>query len=181
MVANRIDPEMIERIEVALAFDDPSGWQARDTLIVRAGSEPQTWKVRTSAPDARRFSYMLTHHLKDGAAPIVDAPVESEANAVSVDDPFPHALEIDLVPVWDAGRDPHGVRRRRLQRPGERDRAQHPAAVRRTDRRRAAAPHRPARPHRAPVQLEGDLHRRRQQTTQRPTETTEETLVTLAP
>jgi hypothetical protein len=101
IIANRIDAEMIDRIEVALAFDDPSGWQARDTFIVRAGDQPKAWKVRSSSREKREFSYTLTHHLKDGNAPIVDEPVLTSANAVSVDDPFPNAIEIDLVPAWD--------------------------------------------------------------------------------
>ena len=101
VIANRIDAEMVDRIEVALAYDDPSGWKARDIFIVRAGDAPKPWKVRTSSPEAREFSYTLTHHLKDGNPPIVDAPVITSANAVSVDDPFPDAIEIDLVPAWD--------------------------------------------------------------------------------
>ncbi len=101
VIANRIDDEMVDRIEVALAFDDPSGWQARDTFIVRPGDEQKSWKIRTSSPDTREYSYTLTHHLKDGSQPIVDEPVFTSANAVSVDDPFPNALEIDLVPAWD--------------------------------------------------------------------------------
>lgn len=101
VIANRIDAEMVDRIEVALAYDDPSGWQARDTFTVRPGDAPKAWKIRTSSSDAREYSYTLTHHLKDGAPPIVDEPVVTSANAVSVDDPFPDALEIDLVPAWD--------------------------------------------------------------------------------
>jgi hypothetical protein len=92
---------MVDRIEVALAYDDPTGWEARDVLIVRPGDAPKAWKIRTSSPDARQYSYTLTHHLKDGNPPIVDEPVATTANAVSVDDPFPNAIEIDLVPAWD--------------------------------------------------------------------------------
>ena len=101
IVANRIDPEMIERIQVDLAFDDPSGWEARKTLTVRPGNAPQFWKVRTSSPEARDFTFRLTHHLKDGNPPIVDEPVTTNANAVSIDDPFPNALDLDLIPMWD--------------------------------------------------------------------------------
>ena len=100
-IANRIDAKMIDRIDVALRFEDPSGWVAEKLITLRAGGEPQPWKVRTSSPDARQYSYVLTHHLTGGNAPIIDPPVVSSANAVAVDDPFPDALEIDLVPNWD--------------------------------------------------------------------------------
>lgn len=101
VVPNRIDSDLLDRIEVALSFADPDGWRAEKILIVRAGSPPQTWKVRTSSPEARSYTYRLTHHLKDGTPPIVDEPVTTSAGAVSVDDPFPYALEIDFVPAWD--------------------------------------------------------------------------------
>jgi hypothetical protein len=101
VLPNRIDAAMVDRVEVALRFEDPSGWVAEKTLIVRPEGEAQAWKVRTSSPDARTWSYVLTHHLKGGAAPIDDPPVFSTANALPVDDPFPDALEIDLVPMWD--------------------------------------------------------------------------------
>lgn len=101
VLPNRIDAAMVDRIEVALRFEDPSGWVARRTLIVRAGEEAKAWKVRSSSPEVRSWSYVLTHHLKGGAAPIVDPPVFSTANALPVDDPFPDALEIDLVPMWN--------------------------------------------------------------------------------
>jgi len=45
-----IDADMVDRIEVALAFDDPSGWEARDTFIVRAGDAPKSWKIRHRRP-----------------------------------------------------------------------------------------------------------------------------------
>ncbi|HOZ34957.1 MAG TPA: hypothetical protein PLM52_18955, partial [Tabrizicola sp.] len=101
VLPNRIDAAMVDRVEVAMRFEDPSGWVATKVLIVRPGDEAQAWKVRTSSPDARSWSYVLTHHLKGGAAPIVDPPAASTANALPVDDPFPDAIEIDLVPMWD--------------------------------------------------------------------------------
>lgn len=101
VLPNRIDAAMVDRIEVALRFEDATGWVAEKQLTVRPGDAAQDWKVRTSSPEARTWSYVLTHHLKGGAPPVVDPPVFSTANALAVDDPFADALEIDLVPLWD--------------------------------------------------------------------------------
>ncbi len=104
VIANRIDAEMVEVITVDLRFEDPSGWVATKQMLVRPGDAPQAWKVRTSSPDARGYSYVLTHHLKGGNPPVLDDPVLSTANAVAVDDPFPDALDLDLIPMWDPAR-----------------------------------------------------------------------------
>ena len=114
VIANRIDAEMVDRIVVDLRFEDPSGWVATKTMIVRAGDASQPWKVRTSSPDARAYSYVLTHHLKDGNPPVVDDPVISTANAVAVDDPFPGRAGPRPDPDVGPGAGADGVRRRDL-------------------------------------------------------------------
>ncbi|MCP8937642.1 hypothetical protein NK718_03885 [Alsobacter sp. SYSU M60028] len=101
VLPNRMDAAMVDFTEVMLAYDDPSGWKARRTVIVRPGGEAQTWRLRSSDRHASEYSYTMRHHLKNGR--VVESPaVTTTASAVSVDDPFEDALDIQLVPLWRA-------------------------------------------------------------------------------
>ena len=73
----------------------------RRTLNVTPGSQPQFWRVRLDDPQARTYTYQLTHHLKDGTVKQAD-PVTTRATALPVNDPFQRAIEIDFVPLLDA-------------------------------------------------------------------------------
>jgi hypothetical protein len=89
---NRIDAGAIDWTDVHLVHSDPSGWTVEDHLTVVPGGEAQVWRVRTSAPDRRDYSYTLVHRLKDGTERTV-GPFKSSASSLPVDDPFPARIE----------------------------------------------------------------------------------------
>jgi hypothetical protein len=123
----------------------------------------------------------LAAQMSDVAEKVAELSVTSTANAVSVDDPFPHAVEIDLVPVWDSAAvrtvfvdvgyiDPLSGNERttRIQFDGG-DRATRHLRIALRDKAARTFTWRATYVH-------ADNH-----TTQRPTETTTETLITLTP
>jgi hypothetical protein len=87
----------------------PSNGEAQTGIVtVKPDSPAQQWRVRTrhdhkDAPDrhVREYAYQLIHTLVDGSV-ITSDPVITTASTVSVADPFPGRLDIDLVPAWDS-------------------------------------------------------------------------------
>jgi len=68
--------------------------------VVRPDSPPQSWKLRLSNPEIDKYSYRFVHHLRNGQT-VTTGTKESKATALPVDDPFPNALDLQLVPLWD--------------------------------------------------------------------------------
>ncbi len=96
----RIDPDRVDRIEVALSYEAASGWQTGTTIVVRAGAAPQFWKVRLADKTARTYTYSTQCYLKDGTT--ISAPVvSSTASAILVSDPFLGAINLTLQPAFD--------------------------------------------------------------------------------
>jgi hypothetical protein len=97
---NRMDPQLLNATDVALAFTFPDGTVLDQVLRVTPTSAPQHWRIRTESPDHRTYSFTLTHHLNDGSTQ-VQGPFTSTANVLPIDDPFRRPLEIDIVPRLD--------------------------------------------------------------------------------
>jgi hypothetical protein len=97
----RIDPDVVDRIEVALQYTAKSGWKSAQTFVVRPGSPAQTWKLRLADKDDNTYSYTTNCYLKDGT--MIAAPsVTSTASAIVVSDPFAGALDLTFEPAFDA-------------------------------------------------------------------------------
>jgi hypothetical protein len=98
--ADRVDPSLVDRIEVPMQYQSPSGWQTSTTIIVRPGGVPQFWKLRLADKDARTYTYSTNCYLKDGT--LISTPqVSSTASAVIVSDPFVGAINLILQPAFD--------------------------------------------------------------------------------
>ncbi|MEL6530866.1 MAG: hypothetical protein AAFQ27_12965, partial [Pseudomonadota bacterium] len=125
---HRIDADVIDRIELALRYEDPTGWVATKRMNVKAGDPEFIWKLRQSSRNAPfSYSYQMTHHLLDGGT-VVGDPMSTDLPELGVSDPFPHAINLFLIPAMDPGRtrlaiveieyDPGGgapLRRKRVQ------------------------------------------------------------------
>ena len=103
VVPGRIDWGMVKSVDVKLQYKSASGWSADKTFHIVPESKEQVWKVRLSDPAARKYSYTVTYHLKDGLGRKAD-PVESEDSAISIDDPFSSKLDIVLEPLFDTSK-----------------------------------------------------------------------------
>ena len=102
ITANRINADLVDRIEVPLTYTAASGWQQSTTIVVRPGNAPQTWKIRRATreipPDL--YSYSTNCYLKDGT--LIATPVQSSnSTAILVNDPFIGALNLVLQPAFD--------------------------------------------------------------------------------
>jgi hypothetical protein len=104
-----IDPDLVDRIDVALSYAARSGWTTGTTITVRPGAAPQDWKVRisdksddpTTGRSAFEYSYTTTCVLKTGAV-FHAGPFTTTARAVVVDDPFAGAINLTVQPSFDA-------------------------------------------------------------------------------
>lgn len=96
----RVDPGIVEFIEVDLSYTDSSPWAVNRTFHIAPDSAPQSWKLRLSQPDQREYTYKLTHHLKDGTSK-EGTPVRTKATTVLVNDPFPTSLDVTFFPMFD--------------------------------------------------------------------------------
>lgn len=99
LTPGRIDAS-VDRIEVAMQYVAPSGWQTGTTIVVRAGAAPQYWKLRLADKDARTYTYTSTCYLKDGTV-LQCQPVTSSSSAVIVSDPFAGRIDLTLQPAFD--------------------------------------------------------------------------------
>jgi hypothetical protein len=98
---HQMDAGVMDSVDVDLSHTDSGGQVVQRTLNVTPGSQPQFWKVRLDDPQARSYTYQLTHHLKDGTVKQAD-PVTTRATALPINDPFERAIEIDFVPSLNA-------------------------------------------------------------------------------
>jgi hypothetical protein len=100
LMPGRIDPNVVDRVEVALQYTGKSGWQTAQTFIVRPGSPVQTWKLRLADKDDNRYTYSTNTYLKDGT--LISTPsTTSTANAIIVSDPFAGAIDLTFQPAFD--------------------------------------------------------------------------------
>jgi hypothetical protein len=95
-----IDPESLSFTEVQLRYADPGGWEQHSSLVVKADSPPQTWRIRTPDRDHQEFTYHFVHTLPDGSVVTTD-PVTTTSTRVAVVDPFAARLDISVAPAWD--------------------------------------------------------------------------------
>lgn len=99
-LSHRVDWGVLDSIDVALHYQSSSG-QQQDTTLLLTESEPnQSWKLRLDNPAERSYSYQIVYHMKDGSLRTSE-PIISRATMVPVDDPFPAAIEIEFVPLYD--------------------------------------------------------------------------------
>jgi hypothetical protein len=98
---DRIDPTVVDRIEVPLQYQAPSGWQTSTIIVVRPGGAPQLWKLRVADKTACTYTYSTNCYLKDGT--LISSPqVSSTASAIIVSDPFLGAINLTLQPAFSA-------------------------------------------------------------------------------
>lgn len=96
---HEIDSEIVDWIDVHLAYTYADNTVLEKVLLVLPTSAPQSWKVRLDDPAAHTYTYRLVHHLKNGTTR-EQGPFSSRATALPVNDPFPDALEIEVIPLW---------------------------------------------------------------------------------
>lgn len=100
LTPGRIDPNVVDRVEVALQYTAKSGWQTAQTIVVRPGSPAQTWKLRLADKDDNTYSYSTNTYLKDGT--LISTPsTTSTAHAIVVSDPFAGAIDLTFQPAFD--------------------------------------------------------------------------------
>ncbi len=99
----RIDPGIVDSIEVELEYRDPAGWQREKTIRIDPDA-PATaeWKLRVSRNSTRSYTYKVTHRLKDGSVRAL-APVTTKATSIVIDDPFPGSIDVTIFPTLDFG------------------------------------------------------------------------------
>jgi hypothetical protein len=96
----RINPDLVDRIDVNLQYTAHSGWQAATTITVRPGSTPQSWKLRLADKNDNSYTYTTVCYLKDGT--VINGPLTtSTATAIVVSDPFIGAIKLTLQPAFD--------------------------------------------------------------------------------
>ncbi len=96
---NKIDRGLVDTTDVVLSYAD-GAVTYRKTLIVKADSPDQFWRLRLTNREQRTYRYHFVHHLSDGSTRQTE-PRESDAAAIPVDDPFSSAIQISLVPLLD--------------------------------------------------------------------------------
>jgi hypothetical protein len=103
VVANRIDWGIVDRVDVALRYDDGNGWKPTKTVSLKSDAPRQEWKIRTTNQTRRSFEYKVTFHFTDRTTRIQDWRV-SDTPSVVIDDLFPGGLDFQIVPILDASR-----------------------------------------------------------------------------
>lgn len=93
----------MDSIDVHLRHE--SGGEVLEKQLLLTQAQPTaTWKVRTSAPNARDYTWRLVHHLADGSTREVEGAEATRVALLPVDDPFPGALNLTFVQLLDATR-----------------------------------------------------------------------------
>ncbi len=98
--ATRVDWSVVDSIDVMLRHES-GGEVLEKQLLLTAAKPTDTWKVRTSGPTARDYTWRLVHHLADGTTREVVGTEPSRASILPVDDPFPGALDLSFLPLLD--------------------------------------------------------------------------------
>ena len=105
VIPNRIDWGLIDACDVKLHYQDKQGWKRDRIITLTATSTVQSWKLRinndVSDPMLRSYSYTIDYHLKDGSTR-KSLPVNTQANAIAISDPFEAALDIRFFPAFDS-------------------------------------------------------------------------------
>jgi hypothetical protein len=96
----RIDPGVVDRVEIVVQYAGTDGWQTSDTFTVRPDSKPQSWKVRTADKNQKPYSYMTRCVLKDGTV-ITTPTVTSPASGIVVNDAFAGGIDVLVQPAFD--------------------------------------------------------------------------------
>jgi hypothetical protein len=99
---NRIDPGIVDAIDVELSYDDGATFRRRDIIRVRPGDPARPWKLRLTRPDHRSWTAAFTHHLKNGTKR-TSPPIQSDASFLPVNDPFVASIDILAVPLFQNG------------------------------------------------------------------------------
>jgi hypothetical protein len=102
---------MIDVCDVKLHYQDKQGWKRDRIITLTATATVQSWKLRinngrlsdndVSDPMLRSYSYTIDYHLKDGSTR-KSLPVNTQANAIAINDPFEAALDIRFFPAFDS-------------------------------------------------------------------------------
>lgn len=100
---SRVDWGVVDSIDVELRHSRRDETTLEDTLTLTQASSPRTWKVRLDDPAVREYSYRCVHHLKDGTIRET-GPVLTRAALVPVDDPFPRAIEMEFLPLFESSK-----------------------------------------------------------------------------
>ncbi|MFT3861568.1 hypothetical protein [Micropruina sp.] len=99
-VATRVDWSVVDSIDVHLRHES-GGEVLEKQLLLTAATPSATWKVRTSAPNARDYTWRLVHHLADGTTKETVGTEPSRASLLPVDDPFPGSITLSFLPLLD--------------------------------------------------------------------------------
>ena len=97
----KIDPNIVDRVEVALQYKDSTGWTTSASYTMHASDQPQAWKLRLSDTTQRTYSYTTKCVLKDGTT-FNEGPFTSTASAVIVNDAFKGGIDVVVQPALDA-------------------------------------------------------------------------------
>lgn len=104
----RIDPTVVDRIEIDMDYTGADRWHTAETFLVRPDSKPQTWKLRLSDNSQRAFSYAVRCILKDSTT-FATGPVSSAASSIIANDVFDSGIDVVLVPGFDASHTKAGL------------------------------------------------------------------------
>lgn len=97
---DELDGGAVKKVEVFLDYEASTGWKSSHHVTVKAGSEPQHWKIRQLASEVEPYSYRLVYHMADGGTREV-GPVTTTATQVPVPNPFPAMLDLLFFPAYD--------------------------------------------------------------------------------
>ncbi|MFK7693015.1 hypothetical protein [Paenibacillus sp. HJGM_3] len=98
-----VDWGVVDSIDVHLAYQPPGGAEQTKHLVLTQSSDVQTWKLRLDDRTARSYTYRFVHHLKDGTTRDTE-PVTSQAALIPVDDPFPGAIQVEFIPLFESAK-----------------------------------------------------------------------------
>ena len=96
-----VDWELVEQIETTLSFEhEPADFKDVRTLVLRKDSERQRWLVRLPDGAPRVYTVQCRWHLGNGNV-VQGEPATHEDRHLYVGDPFPHRIEVTIVPQVD--------------------------------------------------------------------------------
>lgn len=103
VLPGEVDWEVVSSIEVRLQAQGFGNPEPRKSFILVQDSREQLWRLRGErpAPVDRKLTYMLLHHIKDGTVQ-EEGPFDLTVPILVVNDPFPDALHIEFIPLFDS-------------------------------------------------------------------------------
>ena len=104
----RIDPTVVDRIEVDMDYTGTDSWHTSETFLVRSDSKPQAWKLRMADNTARTYSYAIRCILKDSTT-FRSGPISTAASSIIVNDIFDSGIDVVLVPGFDPAKTKAGL------------------------------------------------------------------------